>query len=84
MFSKTFSLFSKALNAQFPLIETWFTNHNYQSLEVEDRINLTLVIIYISVKLEDSFYVKLFAKKNIKKWVKLWIRVKVVNITKNL
>ena len=52
MLSKTFSLFSKTLNAQFPFIETWFTNHNYQSLEVKDRINLTLVMIYISKRFE--------------------------------
>ena len=37
-------IFSKTFNAEFQRIEVWFTNQNSQPLEVEDRINLTLVI----------------------------------------
>ena len=32
--------------SEFQTIEEWFTNQNGQSLGIEDRINLTLVIKY--------------------------------------
>ena len=35
--------FSKAFNSEFQETEVWFTDQNSQSLEIEDRINLTLV-----------------------------------------
>ena len=35
----------KAFNSEFQTIEVWFTDHNSQPLEIEDRINLTMVII---------------------------------------
>ena len=35
---------SKTFNSEFQTIEVWFTDQNSQPLEIEDRINLTLVI----------------------------------------
>ena len=32
------------LNSEYGEIKVWFTNQNSQPLEVEDRINLTMVI----------------------------------------
>ena len=34
----------KTFNSEFQAIEVWFTDQNSQPLEIEDRINLTLVI----------------------------------------
>ena len=34
----------KTFNSEFQTIEVWFTDQNSQLLEIEDRINLTLVI----------------------------------------
>ena len=36
--------FLKTFNSKYQNIEVWFTEHNSQALEIEDRINLTLVI----------------------------------------
>ena len=35
---------SKTFNSEFQAIEVWLTDQNSQPLEIEDRINLTLVI----------------------------------------
>ena len=37
-------IFLKTFNSEFLDVEVWFTNQNSQPLEIEDRINLTLVI----------------------------------------
>ena len=37
-------IFLKTFNSEFQTIEVWFTDKNSQQLEIEDRINLTLVI----------------------------------------
>ena len=37
-------IFLKPFNTEFQDIEVWFTDQNSQPLEIEDRINLTLVI----------------------------------------
>ena len=37
-------IFLKTCNSEFQAIEAWFTDQNSQLLEIEDRINLTLVI----------------------------------------
>ena len=37
-------IFLKTFNSEFQTIEAWFTDQNSQLLEIEDRINLTLVI----------------------------------------
>ena len=42
--SSTNHIFLKTFNAEFQDTEVWFTDQNSQPLELEDRINLTLVI----------------------------------------
>ena len=42
--SPTNHTFLNAFNSEFQDIEVWFTDQNSQPLELEDRINLTLVI----------------------------------------
>ena len=37
-------IFLKTFNSKFQTIEVWFTDQNSQPLEIEDKINLTLVI----------------------------------------
>ena len=37
-------IFLKTFNSEFQDIRVWFTDQNSQPLEIEDRINLTLVI----------------------------------------
>ena len=39
-------IFLKTFNAEYDEIEVWFTDQNSQALEIEDRINLTMVIKY--------------------------------------
>ena len=48
-------IFLKRFNSEFQTIEVWFTNQNSQSLEIEDRINLTLVIKLKTSAKRDSF-----------------------------
>ena len=40
----TNSIFLKTFNSEISCIKVWFTDQNSQLLEIEDRINLTLVI----------------------------------------
>ena len=42
--SPTNHIFSKIFNAEFQDIEVWFRDQNSQPLEIEDRLNFTLVI----------------------------------------
>ena len=42
--SPTNHIFLKTFNSEFQTIEVWFTDQNSQTLEIEDRIILTLVI----------------------------------------
>ena len=42
--SPTHRTFKKTFNSEFQDIEVWFTDQNSEPLEIEDRINLTLVI----------------------------------------
>ena len=42
--SPTNHIFIKTFNSEFQTIEVWFTDQNSEPLEIEDRINLTLVI----------------------------------------
>ena len=37
-------IFLKTFNSEYDEIKVWFTDQNSQPLEVEDRINLTMVI----------------------------------------
>ena len=42
--SPTNHIFLKTFNSEYDEIKVWFTDQNSQSLEVEDRINLRMVI----------------------------------------
>ena len=42
--SPTNHIFLKTFNSEYDEIEIWFTDQNSQPLDIEDRINLTLVI----------------------------------------
>ena len=37
-------IFKKKINSQCSFIEVWFTDQNSKPLEIEDKINITLVI----------------------------------------
>ena len=37
-------IFLRTFNSEFPYIEVWFTAQNSKMLEIEDKINITLVI----------------------------------------
>ena len=37
-------IFSKTFNSEFQEIKVWFTDQNSRPLEVEDKINLTLIV----------------------------------------
>ena len=39
-------IFLKTFNTEYDDIEVWFTDQNSKPLEIEDRINLTMVIKY--------------------------------------
>ena len=42
--SPTKHIFFKTFNSEYDEIKVWFTDQNSQALEIEDRINLTMVI----------------------------------------
>ena len=42
--SPTNNIFLETFNSKYDEIIVWFTDQNIQSLEIEDRINLTMVI----------------------------------------
>ena len=42
--SPTNHIFLKTSNSEYDEIKVWFTNQNSQALEIEGRINLTMVI----------------------------------------
>ena len=42
--SPTNHIFLKTFKSEYPNIKVWFTDQNSQPLEIEDRINLTMVI----------------------------------------
>ena len=42
--SPTNHIFLKTFNSEYAEIKVWFTDQNSQPLEIEDRINLTMVI----------------------------------------
>ena len=39
-------MFLKTFNSEFLYIEVWFTDQNSKPLEIEDKINMTLVTNY--------------------------------------
>ena len=42
--SPTSNIFLKTFNSEFQEIKVWFTDQSIKPLEVEDKINLTLII----------------------------------------
>ena len=42
--SPTNHIFLKTFNSEYDEIEVWFTDQNSQTIKIEDRINLTMVI----------------------------------------
>ena len=38
------NIFLKTFNSEFQAIEVWFTDQKSKPLEIEDKINLTLII----------------------------------------
>ena len=42
--SSTNDIFLKTFNSEYSEIKVWFTDQNSKPLEIEDRINLTMVI----------------------------------------
>ena len=42
--SPTNNIFLKTFNSEYDEIKVWFTDQNSKPLEIEDRINLTIVI----------------------------------------
>ena len=42
--SSKYYIFLKIFNSEFQAIEVWFTDQNSQPLEIEDKIDLTLII----------------------------------------
>ena len=42
--SPTNHIFLKTFNSEYDEIKVWFTDRNSKSLEMEDRMNLTMVI----------------------------------------
>ena len=42
--SPTNHVFLKTFNSKYDEIKVWFTDQNSQALEIEDRINLTMII----------------------------------------
>ena len=44
-FSPTKHIFLKTLNSEFQNIKIWFTDQTSKPLEVEDKINLTLIML---------------------------------------
>ena len=42
--SPTNDIFLKTLNSEYSKIKVWFTDQNSKPLEIEGRINLTMVI----------------------------------------
>ena len=74
--SPTNYIFLKTFNSEFQNTEVWFTDQNSKPLEIEDKINLTLVVkkifiikIRYSIEPRDRIYVKgygflSFAKKH--------------------
>ena len=74
-------IFLKTFNPKTLYIEVWFTDQNYKPLEIEDKINITLVIneskkMHYSVQPGDRIFVKAcgflsFPKNMSKKLVKI-------------
>ena len=42
--SPIFLFFLKTFTSEFSYVEVWFTDQNFKRLDIEDKINITLVI----------------------------------------
>ena len=65
-------IFLKAFNSEFSYIEVWFTDQSSKPIEIEDKINITLVINY-SLKCKKCQIFSSTWRLNIHK--RLWIFV---------
>ena len=45
-FSPKYFIFLETFYSEFSYIEVWFTDQNSKPIEIEDKINITLVISY--------------------------------------
>ena len=54
----------KTFNSEYNEIKVWFTDQNSQPLEIEDRINLTMVIKW-----------SIYYKNEIFNWIKTWVKI---------
>ena len=71
-------IFLKIFNSEFSYIEVWFTDWNPKPLEIEDKINITLVIIYrITCKMAHySVQRRLNICKRVRIFVlKIWVKI---------
>ena len=51
-------IFLKTFNSEYNEIEVWFIDQNSKPLEIENRINLTMVKMRYSIEARDRIYVK--------------------------
>ena len=70
-------IFLKTCNSEYDEIKLWFTDQNSQALEIEDRINLTMVKfvcikVRYSIELRDRIYVKGYGFLS---FAKIWVKV---------
>ena len=56
--------FLKTFNSEFHEIEVWFTDQNSQSLEIEDKINLTLITKWYILFIVNRLFVLYFEDEN--------------------
>ena len=50
--SPTSHIFLKTFNSEYNKVEVWFPDQSSKSLEIEDRRNLTIVIIQLNCEIE--------------------------------
>ena len=79
-------IFLKTFNSEYNEIEVWFIDQNSKPLEIENRINLTMVKMRYSIEARDRIYVKryefLFFAKNIGRNLSNKYGQKIIDTTK--
>ena len=58
------NVFLKTFNSEFYEIEVWFTDQNSQPLEIEDKINLTLITKWYILFIVNRLFVLHFEDEN--------------------
>ena len=58
------NVFLKTFNSEFYEIEVWFTDQNSQPLEIEDKINLTLITKWYILFIVNRLFVLYFEDEN--------------------